>query len=344
MTRVMFVGDVSLGEYYLSFGHGPRTLAASQNIFESVAPVFRQADLVVGNLEAPLCSHAYDPAEPEDIVLKADPAHARQLREAGFGVMQVANNHTMQHGESGFDESLRTLDKHGIDAVGIKDQEPVLFEQGGLRLGFMAASDVPDNTFVDQQRYQRLDERFLERVEDAAHDYDHLVVLLHWGLEASTVPLPYQRALATRLKSAGVSAIVGSHPHLFYEIERQDDMIAAYSLGNFVFDLCWDPRLKKTGILDIEFSPESLNARYWPVSLTADGSVPVPAGDAVDIGDKVLPYDLGTRMDRQQLLKMNYLIRNLHRGMSRPKLRFLARKLLGPLARPRSRAGREARQ
>ena len=342
MPRVMFVGDVSLGEYYLSFGHGPRTRASTSRLFDQVEPILGQADLVVGNLEAPLCSHHYDVSEPEDIVLKADPAHAKLLQEAGFGIMQVANNHSMQHGRAGFDESLQTLQQHGMDAVGLADERPVVFEHAGLRLGFMAASDVPDNTLPDQDRYQRLDEHFLDRVAEEARNYDHLVVLLHWGLEASTSPLPYQRALATRLQSAGVSAIVGSHPHLVYEIEQLEGMTAAYSLGNFVFDLCWDARLLKSGILDIEFSKDHLESRFWPVTLTLDGCVPVPSGEPIEVGDKILPYELGDQMSSQQALKMRYMIRNLHRGMSRPKVRFLARKLLGPLVKPRSTGSRES--
>lgn len=344
MARVMFVGDVSLGEYYLSFGHGPRTLANQQSIFVQVQPILEQADLVVGNLEAPLCSNDYDESEPEDIVLKADPVHAAQLREAGFGIMQVANNHTMQHGESGFDESLRILEQHNIDAVGLHQHGPVEFECEGVRLGFMAASDVPDNTFLDQKRYQRLDERFVERVMSEARNFDHLIVMLHWGLESSTRPLPYQRELVDRLRAAGVSAIIGSHPHLFYEIENTEGMVTAYSLGNFVFDLCWDERLLQSGILDIHFYPDSVQARFWPVTITENGCVPVPSGAPESITKKLIPYDLGDEISGQQLQKMIYMVKNLHRGMLRPKLKFLGRKLLGPLAKPRSKASRDACQ
>ena len=77
--KVMFVGDVSLGEYYMSFGHGPRTLADEADIFEKVKPILESADFSVGNLEAPFCSNAYDLNEPEQIVLKAKPQHASQL-------------------------------------------------------------------------------------------------------------------------------------------------------------------------------------------------------------------------------------------------------------------------
>jgi len=325
----MFVGDVCMGEYYMSIGHGPRTLAARVDIFEKVKPLFDSADFVVGNLEAPLCSHAYDMIEPENIVLKANPAHAVQLKNAGFEVMQVANNHTMQHGSKGFDETLNTFQSLGIHAVGLNGKRPVEIRRHGLRLGFLGASDVPDNTYKDQTMYQRLDEDFLQRIEVEANNFDHLIVMLHWGLESSTRPLPYQRELIDRLYAAGVSAVIGSHPHLFYEIEKRDCFVSACSLGNFVFDLCWDDRLLKTGILEIEFSKQQLSSKFWPVTLSANGCIPVLSGDGVVVDQTFVPYDLGEKMDYQQLRKMVYLVRNIHKGFTRLKLKFLIRKLLG---------------
>ena len=140
--KVMFVGDVCLGEYYMSLGHGPRTVASRVDLFEKIRPLLESADFVVGNLEAPLCSHDYDLSEPENMVLKANPAHAEQLKNAGFRVMQVANNHTMQHGSEGFEESISTLKGFGIHAIGLNEQAPLEIRQNDMRLGFMAASDI----------------------------------------------------------------------------------------------------------------------------------------------------------------------------------------------------------
>jgi poly-gamma-glutamate synthesis protein (capsule biosynthesis protein) len=325
----MFVGDVSLGEYYMSFGHGPRTFANSQQIFANVNSLLESADMVVGNLEAPITGLNYDLNEPESIVLKADPSHADQLRDAGFRLMQVANNHTVQHGDGGFDETLQALEKNGISPVGLNQQKPVTIEREGLRIGFMAASDVPDNTDTSQHRYQRLDESFLVNVEAEVKNHDHFVVMFHWGLEASTAPLPYQREIVDRLFKAGVSAVIGSHPHLFYEIEKRDGFICAYSLGNFVFDLCWDNRLIKTGILEVDFLREGITARYWPAVIEENGCLPTLSGKPVSIDRTIVPYNLGSKMELQQIRKIAYLMRNFHRGHTLLKARFFYRKLGG---------------
>ncbi len=257
MMRIMFVGDLNLGEYYTGFGHGPQTYAMNtgNSVFDNVKEIFAGADLVVGNLEAPITRNNDDPADPEQCVLKVDPDCAFQLSDAGIGLVQIANNHVVQHGDAGFQDTLRTLDRLGVAYVGCNNQEPLIISSpSDQSIAFFAASDVPDNTNKQQSQYQCLDEGFLQRVQRSVTNYDHVVVMLHWGLEASTVPLPYQREMAARLKMAGVRAIIGSHPHLFYEIERDSDFVCAYSLGNFVFDLCWDSRLLKSGILEVDFA------------------------------------------------------------------------------------------
>lgn len=329
--KVMFVGDISMGEYYPSFGHGPRTFADSGDIFARVKPIFSTADLVVGNLEAPITGRQYDRRDPEKMVLKVDPDHASQLKQAGFGVLQVANNHTVQHSDAGFDDTLAALDKLDIAAAGLNRQKPVVVERDGLSIGFMAASDVPDNTDKAQTKYQRLDEDFLASVEREAPNYDHLVVMLHWGLEASTAPLPYQRQLVERFYRAGVSAVIGSHPHLFYEIEMRERFVCAYSLGNFVFDLCWDNRLTKTGVLELDFGKQSIDARLWPVQIEKNGCLPTPSGDAITVEQTLVPYDLGRKMDFQQIRKVIYLLRNLHKGNTSLKIKFFQQKILSVL-------------
>lgn len=250
----MFVGDINLGEYYTNFGNGPGTFAKTGDPFSGVEHIFKQADLIGGNLEASICSIGLVPDEPESVVLRAAPDTAKLLQKHNIKVLQVANNHSVQHGRESFKENLTILEKHGLDYVGLRGAKPTIYELDGIKIGFLAASDVPDNTDKQQILYQRLDETFFQLVEAAVPTVDHLIVMLHWGLEESTVPLPYQRELAKKLKAAGVRIVVGSHPHLFYEIESDDDFVCAYSLGNFVFDLCWDKRLLKSGILEVNIT------------------------------------------------------------------------------------------
>lgn len=329
--RIMFVGDISLGEYYTSFGHGPGTYLKHSDVFKDVRGILAQADLAVGNLEAPLTTHNYNPGEPESIVLRGDPKHAALLYDAGFRVLQVANNHTIQHGKEGFDETVRALTDAGIRPVGLHQQETVVLDIGGTTLGFLAASDVPDNTDTAQESYQRLNDEFIARVTQAVATVDHLFVTLHWGLEASTSPMAYQRELISSLGKAGVRGVIGSHPHLFYESWVEGASVAAPSLGNFVFDLCWDERLLKTGILDVQLESSGLSARIWPVEIMDNGCRPTPTGEPVAINSVTRLYKLGEDMNGEQKRKLKYFFRNFHKGATGLKSKFIFRKSMKTL-------------
>ena len=330
--RIMFVGDINLGEYYTSFGHGPRSYLEHSDVFENVRDLFSQADFVVGNLEAPLTTHNFNPTEPESVVLRGDPKHAATLKDAGFRVLQVANNHTVQHGEEGFRETVDALSSAGITAVGLNEQKTQIVEIGGETVGFLAASDVPDNTDKAQICYQRLDDEFVARATKAVAEVDHLFVLLHWGLESRTSSMEYQKELIKTLSRSGVRGVIGSHPHLFYEAWLDGQTVAAPSLGNFIFDLCWDKRLLQSGVLDVIINEDGINAAcLWPVKLLNDGCCPSVCGAAVPVGESVNLYDLGKDMSGEQSRKLKYFFRNLSRGNYRLKTKFIVRKLLTPL-------------
>jgi len=325
--KLMCVGDINLGEYYPSFGHGPKAFANSGYVFSAVQPLFDQSDIVIGNLEAPITHRNIHDNEAENSVLKVDPDHANALKKAGFDILQVANNHTVQHSNEGFDDTISALKELGIRPVGLHEQEPVVIEREGLTVGFMAASDVPDNTNKSQSKYQRLDDQFIAKVKAEAPKYDHFIVMFHWGLEASTKPLPYQRKLAQELYSSGVSAIIGSHPHLFYEIEKRENFICAYSLGNFVFDLCWDKKMLNSGILELNLSREKLSGELHYADIKQNGCLPTPTKRIDSIEKTLVPYDLGDRMGLQQIRKVMYLLLNLHKGNTKLKIQFFAQKV-----------------
>jgi hypothetical protein len=331
--RIMFVGDINLGEYYTSFGHGPRSYLEHSDVFENVRDLFNQADFVVGNLEAPLTTHNFNPTEPESVVLRGDPMHAATLRTAGFRVLQVANNHSVQHGEEGFCETVKALSSAGITAVGVNEQKTHTVEIGGETVGFLAASDVPDNTDKAQSSYQRLDDAFVARAIKAVAEVDHLFVLLHWGQESYTSSMEYQKKLIKELSQSGVRGVIGSHPHLFYEVWIEGQAtVAAPSLGNFIFDLCWDKRLLQSGILDVTVDKVGIrDACLWPVELLNDGCCPSICGSAITVKEPVNLYDLGKDMSGEQSRKLKYFFRNLSRGNQRLKTKFIVRKLLRPL-------------
>lgn len=332
-VRIMFVGDISLGEYYTAFGHGPKTYAEHSNIFSGVQSILNQADIVAGNLETPITDHGYKPNLVETAVLRGNPKHAHQLTEAGFKVLQVSNNHSIQHGIQGFEETISILKNLGITPVGLQGQELTKLSKGSQKLGFLAASDVLDNTDVAQNCYQRLDEEFCNRIEASVKEVDHLFIMLHWGLEAHTKPMKYQRDLINKMANIGVRGIIGQHPHLFYPVWLEDNRtIAAPSLGNFVFDLFWDERLLKSAILDIKLTSSGLGeCNIWPITLCRNSGRPIACGSPTIVDKEINLYKLGDNMNGEQSRKLKCFLKDYFKGNSALKAQFIAKKILGKI-------------
>ena len=326
--RIMFVGDINLGEYYTSFGHGPKTRLIEHNILSSVSHILKKADIVCGNLEAPLTDYGLDNKNPESVVLRGRPKDVNILKGAGFSVLQVANNHIVQHGNQGFEDTINSLIKAGIEPIGLLDQDVTIIETNGVKVGFLAASDVPDNTNITQKKYQPLTRDFIEKAKFLSSSVDHLFVMLHWGLEASTTPMKYQKEIIRELAQSGVRGIIGSHPHLFYEVYFEGSTIAAPSLGNFIFDLCWDKRLLQSGILDIEINGTEIIAKVWPIELNESGSTPTPKDSPLSVNNRLQLYDLGQDMKGEQSRKLRYFFSNILKGNTALKVKFFIRKII----------------
>jgi poly-gamma-glutamate synthesis protein (capsule biosynthesis protein) len=335
----MFVGDISLGEHFFSFGHGPRSLIEKNvSIFDHVKPVFEQADCVIGNLEGPISDIALKRNDPRSKVFRGSPASVSQLKNANINILSVANNHSMQHGAEAFDETVNLLRDLGISVIGIKGEPPLVVTKNDLSIGFLAYSDVPDNEYKDQEKYRTLDiDKCVEDIESTSSNTDVLVVVLHWGIEGRSGPTEDQMAKAKIFREAGADFIIGHHPHVMYEIEPFENGLTAYSLGNFVFDLPWDKRMKKSGILDINIercrcSKDTIpyRALFWEVGILNNGTPFLSKGHPEKIDDikkSVYGGFKNQKLSFQLARKISYFIFNIFRGNTSLKLKFLIWKI-----------------
>jgi poly-gamma-glutamate capsule biosynthesis protein CapA/YwtB (metallophosphatase superfamily) len=204
--------------------------------FEHTARYLRAGDIVFGNLECVLCD-AFPEMEKE-ITLRTVPSRASYLQSAGFTVLSLANNHTLDCGSAGLAQTIAALREQCIRFVGAGDTiSPEGFEIitcCGLRVGFLGygetdASGTQDGVFIN-----RLDRRaILDQLRGFKPDCDIVAVSLHWGIEYARYPSPAQTALARELVAEGATLVLGHHPHVVQGIEQIGGSLIAYSLGSF---------------------------------------------------------------------------------------------------------------
>lgn len=244
VVELIAVGDVLPG----------RGVAGVEAPLAAVTPWLQAADLALGNLEAVLVAQEPRPAPGQEAyLLWAPPTTVTGLAGAGFDLLGLANNHSLDAGPAGLEESAAHLLHAGITPLGAGPgdaaYEPVFREAGGLRLAFLAfnAVSVPDperqhlaGLASGAWRPARWDEpRALAAVQSARVQSDAVIVSLHWGYEHNTRPDPAQLRIANQLVAAGATLVLGHHPHVAQPLAVHAGTPAtavAFSLGNLLFD------------------------------------------------------------------------------------------------------------
>jgi len=237
---LLFVGDIMLSR---SVGEKMKMRNDWAYPFEKIADTLRGADLAIGNLECPVSDvghnlhHRYS--------FRADPRAIEGLKFAGFGVMEVANNHMDDWDRTALLDTVQRLRAAGLRPVGagandLEAHYPAIVNLNGVKLAFLDYVNVEPKSAAaapDQPGVAWLDaDRALSDIRFARPLADVVIVCLHWGVEYAKRPDRRQVELAHRMIDAGDDLVVGGHPHVVQPCEFYHGRWIAYSLGNFVFD------------------------------------------------------------------------------------------------------------
>lgn len=238
--RIAAVGDIMLGGTA-----APEMRKYGYDYpFELTRDILKQAQIVFGNLEGPLTDGGEAGTAKQYIFRSPPDKVAPALARAGFNIVSLANNHTLDYGPAGLEDTHSALEKAGIRHAGAgrnaaAARQPVYMMVDGTKVAFLAYSltfpeefwagpDKPGTAFGHEQ-HVRAD------VAAARQTADIAVVSFHWGQEGKTELRDYQTQLARAAIDAGATAVFGHHPHILQGVERYKDGVILYSLGNFAF-------------------------------------------------------------------------------------------------------------
>jgi poly-gamma-glutamate synthesis protein (capsule biosynthesis protein) len=206
------------------------------------------ADITLGNLECPI-ANCGEPNE-KTYAFRAPLEAAGSLAYAGFDLVSLANNHTLDYGPDALAQTLETLKAQGVQPVGAgmnaeEAYRPAFIEVDGLRIAFLAFADVstidydylaweagPDTPGIAWAHHDRI----TAGVQAAKSEADLVVVLFHNGYEIIQKVSALQQEAAHLAIDAGADLVIGSHPHVLQRMETYKDGLIFYSMGNFVFD------------------------------------------------------------------------------------------------------------
>jgi poly-gamma-glutamate synthesis protein (capsule biosynthesis protein) len=235
---IAFCGDIMLGRNVAPY-MGEHTVS---DWVSGVSNVWKEADLLIGNLECP-CIKSATPVKKEnpELVLHAHASRLAELQKAGFSAVTLANNHILDCGPTGLTETIQSLDEAGIKYAGAgmnlsEALAPAFIPVDDYSVGLIAFSYGPPAS-TSCPGVAPHTKKLMKRALNAARAKADLVIAaLHDGLEYSDVPPKQTREKFLFLAKNGADIVIGHHPHVLQGLEWVGEVPIAYSLGDFIFD------------------------------------------------------------------------------------------------------------
>ncbi len=192
--------------------------------FDNVRHYFEQDDLTIVNFEGTL-TESEDRTENR-FAFKAPAEYVQILTGSGVEAANLANNHSFDYGEQGFEDTKQVLDEAGIRNFGY--DRSIVMEVNGIKVGLTGTYELVKEMGVADQ----LEEQIRYVKEQGAQ---LVISSFHWGDEKSYEPTDIQVALAHLAIDSGADLVIGHHPHVLQPVEVYKGKRICYSLGNFCF-------------------------------------------------------------------------------------------------------------
>jgi poly-gamma-glutamate capsule biosynthesis protein CapA/YwtB (metallophosphatase superfamily) len=289
-------------------GSAPNRLPANggDNFFDSVKAGLA-SDLVMGNLEQPLTddtgsSKCGSPPRANCFAFRSPPSYANHLKDAGFELMNTANNHSKDFGAAGYRNTVTALQSAGLKYTGAEDQITVVTVQG-IKVAVIGFSPYAGANNLNDLAHSR------EIVQKAKTQADLVIVQVHMGAEGSDKnhvkpgselffgenrgdPIAFTHAVV----DAGADVVIGHGPHVLRGMQFYKGKLIAYSLGNFAGGgktLSSSGVLKYGGILHVSITKDGAFAggKFLSTYLNATG---VPTRDTANEKGRSLVASLST--------------------------------------------------
>jgi poly-gamma-glutamate synthesis protein (capsule biosynthesis protein) len=286
-------------------------------IGEALSSEIRKADYAVCNFEGPELKVGQNVTCPHQ-----KNGTAAYLKQVGFDLMLLANNHITELGADGVRYSIETITKAGADCIGAglsydDTYRPVVRKIRGMSFGFINICEAQVGQYItsDQQygyAWMGYGDLF-DDVRKLSKETDCVIVFVHSGLEHYPIPLPEIRDLYRKLVDCGASVVVGGHPHCPQGWERYGKTAIIYSLGNFFFPLKhrW-PQEDHSYSVMLEFEKDGF-VDLKPIFHSNNGLQVEIDNDKIDIEalNEMLDKDYSKRVDNMINLAYNKLCKRL---------------------------------
>lgn len=244
MIEILIGGDICpVRKNLQSFRDGN-----AENIFNDLFAHFENADLSIANLECPLIEEL-TPIDKSGPVLEVDSQCINGLRTANIDVLNLANNHIMDHGTKGLSNTMELCNKAGILTVGAGETidlagRILIKEVKGVRIGILGIAEQEFSIATEKKPGANPLNliSYVRNIKKHKNDFDYLIVLLHMGASGYPVPSPQLMETCRFIVETGANLVVCQHSHCPGSYEKYEGAFIVYGQGNLLFDLYSDPK------------------------------------------------------------------------------------------------------
>lgn len=262
-------GDVTLGNHAGQGYEGTfREMYDKKDnayFLQNVKDIFEADDMTIVNFEGVLTF--CDDLVEKEFNMKGDPEYIGILTEASVEAVSFGNNHRLDYGQQGSDDTVAAFEEAGI--VYAYDNITGIYETQGIRIGFVSVNEVYDGSAVEAYLEDGI--RYLREEEQV----NLVIACCHWGEERENYPEDYQKELGHKCIDWGADLVLGAHAHVLQGVEVYKERFIVYGLANFCFGGNRNPKDKDTMIFQQTFTfvdgvkQEGQEAKVIPCSVSS---------------------------------------------------------------------------
>jgi poly-gamma-glutamate synthesis protein (capsule biosynthesis protein) len=266
------------------------------HVLAPIAPVLSAADIAMVNLETAITDRG-EPVAGKNYHFRSPASSFTALKAAGVDVVNMANNHALDYGPVGLQDTFDAIAASKMPVIGIGRNATAAYKPyraivKGQRIAIFSALDwlepelIPAWSATDTQpglAFTIDRTRLVAAIRAERPKADTIVAFLHWGTEETYCASSEQGDLSKTLLAAGADIVVGSHAHRVFGVGKVGTSLVAYGLGNFVY---WreDGESGRSGVLLVTITGREVDNYSWVPARITNG-IPVPETGAAAAAD-----------------------------------------------------------
>ncbi|MBC8304831.1 MAG: CapA family protein [Pelagibacterales bacterium] len=306
-TEIIICGDICPTKDTLSFFEKNN----AQGLFNNTLPILMHADILIGNMEFVLMDNGLN-ATKTGPILRGKSRYVNILKDIGFTLLGLANNHIKDCGADGVLSSLQTCADNNILTVGAGRNEkeakkPVTINKNGWKIGVMAFAEHEFNAAYSNDAGANLLDEYedFDNIKEFKETVDYLIILYHGGIEYYEYPSPLLQKKCRKMIDSGADYITCQHSHIIGTRESYKKGTILYGQGNTVFGHRSNDRKWNEGLLIKIELDKKINIMEIPVQATQSGISLVPEKESQIIINKI--KDRSVEIGRENFISNSWI-------------------------------------